>query len=243
MIFQEFEDKLQKAKTTKQLNQALTDYLGSFSLTSFGFTLYQNIYSEENTVRYSFATERYQLWHEYYISEGYDKLDTTYDVIKSSILPIAWDIKQQIAKAKSPLELKMRQDSLEFGTLRGISIPLYGPHDDFAILVLIQMRDDKEVNIEKVKCQLISAAYFYFSYLRWMLIKNQKGSLQLHLSKREIQCLTLLAKQHSVTDIAKILFISEQGVHYHIQKIIKKFRVKNKYQAVLSALNKNIIKL
>lgn len=43
--------------------------------------------------------------------------------------------------------------------------------------------------------------------------------------------------------ISKELNITERTVNYHIQRLNKKLGVKNKYQAVIKALNKGILKL
>jgi len=63
------------------------------------------------------------------------------------------------------------------------------------------------------------------------------------LSKREIQCLTLLAKQYSIDAIAKSLHISERTVNYHIQRLNKKLGAQNKHQSVMKALQKGLITL
>jgi DNA-binding CsgD family transcriptional regulator len=75
-----------------------------------------------------------------------------------------------------------------------------------------------------------------------MLLKNQEPTPKYNLTQRDLQCLALLAKNHTLKSIAENLKITERTVNYHIQKLNKKLGVKNKYQAVAKALQKGLIK-
>jgi LuxR family transcriptional activator of bioluminescence operon len=138
----------------------------------------------------------------------------------------------------------MRLDSIEFGAVQGLSIPIHGPQEDFAILLLVQMRGQKCLeNWQLQQYEFFAAAYYYYFYMQQQLLKNSKPAKKHQLNKREIQCLTLIAKQYSIEAIAQTLHITERTVNYHIQRLNKKLGAQNKYQSVIKALNVGLLQL
>ena len=65
--------------------------------------------------------------------------------------------------------------------------------------------------------------------------------VQLELSKRELEILSLLAQGHSNQEIAARLFVSLSTVKTHIQNIFEKLDVKRRTQAVEKAKRLNLI--
>ncbi len=136
----------------------------------------------------------------------------------------------------------MRLASIEFGSVKGLSIPVHGPQEDFAILLVVQTRGQHCLdNWQALQYEIFSAAYYF--YLQQRLLKNIPAIERHQLKKREIQCLTLIAKQYSIEAMANALNITEHTVNYHIQRLNKKLGTQNKYQSVIKALNIGLIKL
>tara|TARA_B100000749_G_C18427101_1_gene466268 strand:- start:960 stop:1925 length:966 start_codon:yes stop_codon:yes gene_type:complete len=65
--------------------------------------------------------------------------------------------------------------------------------------------------------------------------RQDKGTANAALSKREIEVVTILAQGHSDKEIARILAISDHGVRYHLKNIFRKLGVHDRLSAVLSA--------
>ncbi|HCS27649.1 MAG TPA: hypothetical protein DIW43_09350 [Spongiibacteraceae bacterium] len=61
------------------------------------------------------------------------------------------------------------------------------------------------------------------------------------LTKREMQMLTLLAKGDSNKTIAKLLFVSENTVKFHLKNIYHKLGVTTRTQAISSAHSLNLL--
>ncbi len=238
----EFISHLQKATSTRLLNEVLKSYLSSLGITMFAFTYYSYSPTSIHKLKYDYSSSRFDAWHKHYLSEGYEDIDSTLDVVYQSILPQLWDTREQLAQAKNPRERKMRKDAIQFGAEKGLSIPIHGPQDDFAILVVVQMRgqDFLEKNA-KLQHELFTAGYYYYNALQQFLLQSSPTKSKLKLSEREMQCLTLIAKNYSIQHIAKMLSITERTVNYHIQRLNKKLGAANKYQSVIKALVKGFI--
>ncbi len=244
MKIDSFKQKLKEAKNVEQLNKTLLSYMHDLGYSAFSFTYYSYHPKSKNKIRYDFSSKKLRQWHEHYLSEDYHCIDTTIDATYQTTLPTFWNIKAQIDNAKTLRERQMRLDSQAFGVEKGVSIPIHGPSNDFAILMISKFKGEKEVvPLENLEHELQNIAHYYYHYVRTHLLKSQPENKAYHFSKREMQCLVLLAQHYSVTDIAKELKITSRTVNFHIQNINKKFGVKSKYQAVAKALELGLLTL
>lgn len=244
MNINSFEQNLLRAKTIHELNKVLSQYLAGLGITTFSFTYYSYKPTSIAKIKYDHASENFKIWHEHYLEENYDEIDSTLDTEYRQVLPVTWDIYEQLKCAKGLREKKMREDSLKFGAIKGMSIPVHGPDDDFANFMVEQMKGQNCLeNISAVKPELFYAAYCYFSYLRKLLIKFEAPEKKLNISKREIQVMKLVAASYPVVEIAKNLAISERTVNFHIQRVNKKLGTKNKYQSIAKLFESKVISI
>lgn len=244
MKFSNFYHLIKRANSTEKINELMQSYLLDFGIKHFAYTYYSYYPSSLYELKYEYATPEYGLWHKHYISQAYEDVDSTLKQVYRTSLPLLWDLTEQLKNCKTPNEKKMREDSIAFGIEKGVSIPLHGPSEDFAIFLLVQMKNENWYDqFADFQHEIFAAAYYYYSFLQKILLKSYIPFNAEQFNQREIQCLTLLAKQHSTNSIAEILNITERTVNYHIQRMNKKLGVQNKYQAVIKALNKGIIKL
>jgi DNA-binding CsgD family transcriptional regulator len=232
-----------RATNLEELNQALRSYMEAQKISCHAFTYYSFRPDAVNRVKYEHASAKLKPWHDHYIAEGYDDVDKTLETVYQDVLPVHWDIEQQIKNAKRPREKQMRLDSKKFGTVHGLTIPLHGPQDDFACLMVKQLRGENCLdNWQNLQYELHQIAYLYYHYLRLLLLKLQPHEDKYSLSKRELQCLSLIAQGRNLQDMAKIMHITARTVNYHIQRINHRFGVKNKYQSAAKAKELGLIR-
>ena len=244
MIIQEFEKKLKFARTIEELNQALQEFLLSLKITTYAFTYYSYYPNSLNKLKYDICSKNFLSWHQHYLSENYEEVDSTLEKVYHSSLPAFWDLVEQLKNAKTEKEKQMRKDSIAFGAEKGLSFPIHGPQEDFAILLVVQMRgEDCLDEWQKIQYHIFTAGYYFYSYLQPLLLKIQKPAEKFDLNKREIQCLALIAKNLSIQSVAEKLHLTERTVNFHIQRMNKKLGTKNKYQSVLKALHHGLIKI
>ena len=240
----ELENALVQASTLDECNQALSNYLNKKGITTFSFTYYAYHPNSANRLKYDMCSNNFRSWHEHYLEEQYNNIDSTLVFVYNNHLPIYWNLKQQLAQATSETERKMREDSLAFGTESGLSIPIHGPHNNFAILLLVQMQN-QQCNLQEscFQYEFFVAAHHYYHYIQEHLLDQISEKEAFHLTQREIQCLTLIAEQYSVKKMAQRLELSERTINFHIQKINKKLGTKNKYQSLAKAVEYQLLTL
>lgn len=136
----------------------------------------------------------------------------------------------------------MRQDSLDFGARRSVSVPLHGTRGDFANFLLVEMEGENCLaNWEQDQYEWIVVSQLYYIALQPHLLLQETESNNYQLTDREREFLSLVFQPISVPDISKKLAITERTVNYHIQELNRKMGVRNKHQAVAKALAEGII--
>ena len=217
-------------------------YLNDLKITTFSFTYYTYHPYSKSKIKFDLSSTNLQRWHKHYIAENYDQIDTTLDQVYREVLPVHWDIEQQIREAKGSRETQMRLDSKKFGTRHGLSLPVHGPHNDFAILMVEQLRNQTCLeNWQTLQSELHYVTYCVYHYLRKHLLQHHPATTKYQFSKREVECLSLVAQNYPVAEMAKILHISERTVNFHIQNINKKLGTNNKYQSVAKVIAEGLL--
>lgn len=244
MNIQTLKEELKKTTRLSQLQLIFQAFLAQYQITHYAFTYYSRHVNSHNKIKYSYASKPYKSWHDHYLSERYEDVDSTMTTVYRSAIPIHWDLQQQLTEAKTERERQMRLDSIQYGAEKGVSIPIHGPFEDFASFVLVQMKGETFLNHwQNVQHEILAAAYFYYEEIKRLLLENHQGDETYDLSPHQIQCLLLTAKQYSVAEIGKKLGITERTVNFHLQKTNKKLGTKNKHQSVAKAIEKGILQI
>ncbi|MBA2709886.1 MAG: LuxR family transcriptional regulator [Tatlockia sp.] len=225
-------------------NVALNSYLKNKGITTFSFTYYAYHLNSPNKLKYDMCSANFATWHKHYLEEEYDNVDSTLRFVYNNHLPIHWNLKQQLAQASCESERKMRQDSIDFGAIEGLSIPIHGAHNNFAILLLVKMKKDNcDLRQQSLQHEFFVASYLYFHFIQVHLLNSAPEKKSFGLTQREIQCLLLIAQHYSVKQMAQSLELTERTVNFHIQKLNKKLGTKNKYQSLAKALENQLLTL
>lgn len=225
--------KMSSADSIQSLNAILMSYFYQEEISSLALTYYNNHIKTGSKLIYDWVSPALKVWHQHYLAEDYADSDRTLESSQHSLLPIYWDVYQQLAEAKNKREQRIREESIEFGIAQGLCITVYGPQGDFIVLVLHQRKNEQCLNNwQEKQFNWLFVAQCYFHFLRKHLIQN-KPKKEFGLTKREQQCLELTSQGLRIEAIAKNLGISIRTIHFHLQNANKKIGVNNKYLAVL----------
>ena len=243
-LIDQLENDLIQAQTLDDCKKALAGYLKKMGIGTFSFTYYAYHPHSASQLKYDMCSDNFKSWHQHYLQQQYNHIDSTLQFVYHNHLPIYWSLQNQLSQAKTETERQMRHDSIAFGAIDGLSIPIHGPHNNFAILVVVQMKgDDIPLKTLSLQRNLLLAAHQYYHYLQTHLLDEQTEVEAYNLSQRETQCLVLIAQQLSVQEIAQRLEISQRTVNFHIQNLNKKLGTNNKYQSVNKALALKLLTL
>lgn len=228
----QFTNQLAATKTSAQAEAVLDSYLASFGFRSYAFTYYSGHVKSGRKLRYHYVSKALRVWHNHYLAQKYADVDRTLEESHSMTLPLFWDAHQQLKLAKNKREQRIREESIEHGIDQGLSIPVYGPQQDFATLALHQrVKETCLQKYESKQFEWMSAVQIYYHHIRRILNLSEKHIAPFQLTKREIQCLSYTQKSWRVEQIAKALKISVRTVNFHLQNANKKLGQNNKYQS------------
>lgn len=243
-FLEQLEQQLAKACSIIECDDALSHFLNKKGISTFSFTYYAYHPHSANKLKYTMCSAHFKPWHRHYLEEQFNEIDSTLDFVYNNHLPIYWNLKQQLAAAKSDNERKMRQDSIAFGAESGLSIPIHGPQNNFAVLLLVQMQNqDFHLQQSGVQYEYFVAAHYYYHYIQAHLLNEITADKSFQLTRREIQCLVLIAKEYTVKQMAQSMELSERTINFHIQRTNKKLGTKNKYQSLTKALENQLLTL
>lgn len=238
------ENKLAEANSLVECDKALTLFLSQKGINTFSFTYYAYHPHSANKLKYDMCSENFKSWHQFYLAQQYNNIDTTLSFVYQNHLPIYWNLHQQLLQATTEIERKMREDSIAFGAEAGLSIPIHGPHNNFANLLLVQMKNQscqfKELGAQH---EFLVVAHLYYHYLQSHLLNEINGKNTFGITAREVQCLLLIAKNYSVKEMAQSLELSERTINFHIQNLNRKLGTRNKYQSLAKALENHVLTL
>lgn len=232
----------QLEQTTEQhlAERLLQRFLASYHIKSYAFTYYSLHPGSRRRLKYEVTSAPLKAWHQYYLESAYDEVDQTTQSSKSAVVPVYWNVQQQLKEARSPREKIIREESISFGIDKGYSIPIHGPDNDFAILVIHQRcGEDCFERHPTAIAEWFTAGYYYYAFIRKHLIQPSTTENKYQLTRREIQCLNLSSKNYLAKDIAMQLELTPRTVHYHLQNANKKLGTKNKFQSLNKILQDN----
>tara|TARA_R110000868_G_scaffold8205_9_gene42878 strand:- start:56725 stop:57456 length:732 start_codon:yes stop_codon:yes gene_type:complete len=237
--FRNYSERLQQVTSLKALDACLTQALKAFGFSMFAYTFYGNDFASKVKLHHQYATSNLSDWHRYFHECEYEHVDVIGKQVRQSELPLLWDLNNYEMKG---LGKQLQRDANARGLQCGLSIPIFGPHQSFAILV-IQANDIKErVQADAdLPSELQRYAIYYQHYLRQLLLNAIETQESVELSKRELQCLRLVAENYDNKQVAEQLGIQPRTVNFHFENINKKLGTKNRFSAVRMAQVKGLL--
>lgn len=178
-------------------------------------------------------------WVQHYVEKGYLRVDPVIAACYQRYNPVNWrelDWKQKQVRV-------FLNEALDSGVgHQGYSIPIHGPHGQFALFSVSDHRDDQEwddFTVEYRRALILLAHAFNEKALEFET--SVKDDTSKNLSPREIDTMTLLAIGYSRAQVADTLSISEHTLRAYIESARLKLGAQNTLQAVARAMSRGMI--
>lgn len=176
-------------------------------------------------------------WQKRYRDMGYGQIDPVIKRIKRRPGAVRWtDVYADANTTEN--ERRIFEEAATFGLRSGVTVPLYGPNDRFAIASFAK-RTDHEIPGKIIVYLELTALHFHLK------INSSDGNRCIEpeagLSTREKECILWVARGKSSLDIGTILGISENTVNFHIKNSMRKLGCSSRTVAVVNALKSGII--
>lgn len=171
-------------------------------------------------------------WNEKYVACNYERIDPIVRHAQTNITPLTWGNLCNLP----PEQQDVIDDARLYGIGNGVSFSIHSRNGDIGILSFANtaQRVDTDQLIARRLPEGNLVATFVHDAMR-RIVNKERHALQAPLTRREVECLYWIAIGKSNWEIARILGISEHGVVYYVRKILLKFGVHSRHQAVARA--------
>lgn len=173
-------------------------------------------------------------WDDHYAEKRYYELDPIFQLTPTYELPFTWD-SDLVRKGLTKDQIEFFREAKEVGMAFGLSVPVHSVAQPPAVVSVAGSTDD--LSPEQIHSVHLMALYLHGAAVR--LYKRRHGPAgdsKPTLSVRERECLRWVATGKTNWEIGRILSISENTVHYHIERAKRKLDASTRTQAVVSAL-------
>jgi len=223
--------RLRTAKHPDQLGRALRELCGSYGLSHMTFLVASVPGRPE---RYPYYCSTYpDAWTEAYIGRNYFGIDPVIDILRWGHLPVDWSSLDW--QSPSAAQLFREAGSHTIGP-HGLTIPVRGPHGErclFSVTSNRRRRDWSRLRVDGIHELIILSHYLHETVLTVTGLRDT-GKVR-ELSRRERQCLELLAMGRISKQIAAALGISESAVRQYLRSARLKVGASTSHQAIAKA--------
>jgi len=182
-------------------------------------------------------------WVQTYDQRSYMEIDPRLRGVWDSAAPLIWD-RSTFADPKCR---EFLEAASEYGVCSGLALPICDPHHVRGIFTLsssIQvMTTARRAHVERVLGQaMILTSYTYDLFLMQVVEKALPPPTQGQpLSRRETECIRLIAKGLSSSQAGTVMGITERTVEFHVGNLLSKLGATNRREAITKVVAAGLI--
>ncbi|MGY5774705.1 helix-turn-helix transcriptional regulator [Rhizobium sp. LEGMi135b] len=179
-------------------------------------------------------------WVETYITHDYFAIDPVVQAGRNGFLPFDWST----LDLKSPQSISFFREAEAFDVGRyGLTLVVRGPHGERSLFTVTS--NQKSGDWEQLRNSIIGdlQVIAYYLHEQSMIVSGLREQIiGRKLSKRETECLELLAHGLLPKQITSVLGISESAVRLYLSSGRRKLHVSTTNQAIAKAISLELIK-
>lgn len=230
---------LQAATRREELHSALDELCVRYGLSHMTFLV---VCSGGRSDSYPYYCTTYpEAWAEIYVDKRYFDIDPVIDVVRWGFMPVDWSTLDR--RSAQVYRLFKEARSYDIGHY-GLTIPIRGSKGErslFSVTSNLPKRDWSRLRASSIHELQILSHYLHETTLSASGLR-EVGRYRT-LSRRETQCLQLLATGRISKQIAADLGISENAVKLYLRSARIKLSAATSYQAVAKASFLELIKI
>lgn len=169
-------------------------------------------------------------WEKRHIAKSYLRRDPIFAAARRFTLPFRWDDPDFLGALDAD-QLGILAEAREYGIARGVTIPLHGPEASVSCALVA---GQGEIDSDKVHLAQHYALYGYEAARRFAPALRPRPSIT--LTRRERQCMELVALGKDDEAIAMILGIDRETVRCHVESAKRRLGATKRSQAVAYAI-------
>ncbi len=233
---QDFVGEVNRITAIDQLQSLLSSAMRMLGFDYYGLAHHvSRLVAGPGTIRIS---DYPQSWAEMVLANGYWTEDPVFAASEKSIAPFEWSDLPDIIEL-SPRQLAMIEDARDTGVGDGFVVPVHMP-GEYSGSCCFSMRPGRELPVRSFPAAQYVGCFAFEAARRLLRASSRSWTLEEQqdqpLTQRQLDCLVLAAQGKSDWDIGRLLGISNQTVHKHIEESKRRYGVPTRMQLVVRAL-------
>ncbi|AOJ03428.1 LuxR family transcriptional regulator [Burkholderia mayonis] len=227
------------ARTERDTHDILSRITAKLGFDYFFYGTYSDIDRQESPVK---TISNYPTaWQEKYKSSEYIRADSIVQHCGHCLIPLRWH--DGIRHSRE--QRNFMEDALGHGLVAGANFPVHSRHGEAGILSLASRSAGGTTSLSAKHApttfaqRALAAAFVREDMERISNRPDHEPAAP--LTHRKFECLKWIAAGKSSWEIAMIPGISENGVLYHMKKLMAKFDVQSRHLAVLKAMASGVV--
>lgn len=229
-------DALGQVSSLEQLGLFAAEVCASYKIDNLAFQIISPI--SRNDGRPIFITTYESHWIQQYVSRNYFEIDPVVLIGKSSFLPLDWD---DIDRTSALMRFLFSEAESYGVGKRGITMPVRGPGQERSLITVTTFDGEDQWKRRRAVLQRDFHLLSYFLHERSLHLTGLRVVQRPKLSRREKQCLELLARGTAPKQIAYQLDLSISTVRLYLSSARLKLGAANKYEAIARAIQEEFI--
>lgn len=236
---QHVRDELAAARDLRQFFRPLRHACDEYRLDHYNLMYRSPVFNHES--RFVTLTSYPERVHRGYEEKGFIECDPILCRTADTLRPICWhDVDWNATEERQAL----RRLYLESNLMFGISIPVCGPNNRFAVFTLAGRRCPvPDRHIPALVDQVRTLAHLVFDHLIELPELRQSNWEVSRLTERETEFLRLSALGHPLKKIHELMNIKQSTATYFTNKIVAKLGAKRLRMAIIQAQLNGMIDL
>lgn len=235
----DFIEKSNKAETTDELFSCFEEALSQCGFDRIVFSTLQKRSNFDGLDLPNLMLNYPEDWAAYYFENQLEQIDPVTQRIMHSNTPFTWATLEKHFLI-TPEQKNIMEQGKEAGLNNGIGIPFHGPYGELSAMGIASSEKTIDMNSTSLSIVHLLSVQFYTAYMQ-IAAKQIGPQDQIYLTPREREVILWCIKGKSNGVIADILNISEHGVKFHIQNIMKKLDASSRVTAVVKAIRLGLI--
>lgn len=179
-------------------------------------------------------------WLNKYTAEKMHHIDPTFAHCISKSIPQIWS--PEIFASRKQKE--MYEEACGYGVRSGVTLPIHGAKGELGIVCFVsEAKPCRHFQREATQCIPALSCFrdFIFESSLKFIKQAARSNNDLHITRRELECLKWGAMGKSSWEIGYLLNCSEATVNFHFSNIRRKFNTNSRQQAIVRAINLGLI--
>lgn len=224
-------------RTQDELRRAVDAYVKRLG---FKFWVYAATPNGQNAFPFVMSTYP-TAWMARYIERGYLDIDPVVTHCREHSTPLIWTSDGVVGNRVQQCA-EFFHDAADFGLRSGISLPVHGLECAWGLLSLAgQEEKNGDSGLRPLASAHLLTAFTHEVGHRFAI--NAQTNMDIHLTKRELECLRWTASGKTGWEIGRLLSISERTVMFHLENAARKLHVFGRRHAVVRAIALKLINL